>query len=381
MLKATRQHIKDHNTRLVLKTIYDNNAVSRADVARLTGLTRPTVSTIVGALIDDGFVAEAGTGPSVGGKPPIWLQVAADDHLLLCLDVSRNTFRGALINLRGQIVVRQEAAAPGLQGEAALQKATELIDGLLAAALQPILGLSIGTPGLVNPDTGVVHQAVNLGWHDLPLAEQLETRYDKPVYVANDSYAAALAEYTFGEPRDSQNLILVKMGPGVGAGIILNGAIYPGDGLGAGEIGHVVVQPDGELCSCGNHGCLETIASTRALIRQVQVLNPAVLDWAGVVAAFQSGDAAAHTVLNRAAAYLGIALANLIGILNIRHIRLGGDALALGEPFVQLATQNIAHRVLPDMAAQTTITLATLGIESVMLGCAALILKNELGII
>ena len=166
-------------------------------------------------------------------------------------------------------------------GEETLAQTMHMIDEILAADDTPVLGLGLGAPGVIVPSTGVVRNAVNLGWYDVPVRTLLEARYDLPVYVVNDSHAAALAEYTFGGERESDNLILLKVSQGIGAGIILGGRPFYGDGYGAGEIGHLVVQADGSRCTCGNHGCLETIAGTRAILRRAGE----ALQYAGIDAA------------------------------------------------------------------------------------------------
>ncbi|MEW5960964.1 MAG: ROK family transcriptional regulator, partial [Chloroflexota bacterium] len=256
--KATRQQTKEHNKRLIFKTIYDQGQISRADIARLTQLTRATVSSLVGELIEAGLVKEIGYEPSRGGKPGTLLSLINDSRSLIGVDLANSEFRGAVINLRGEVKHRLSWPIHDTNGEAALALVYELIDALAARADRPLLGIGIGTPGLMNPQRGLVRRAVNLDWADLPLGNLLEQRYDLPVYIANDSQVAALAEYTFGKGQNNSNLIVVKVGRGIGAGILLNGQLFYGDGFGAGEIGHIKIEEDGELCRCGNFGCLET---------------------------------------------------------------------------------------------------------------------------
>lgn len=391
MLKATREQTKTHNTELVLKTIYDQNTISRADIARLTHLTRPTVSTIVSRLIDDQYVMEIGQGPSAGGKRPTLLQVDNDSHQLVCVDLGSAEFNGATVNLRGEIGERVSFAVNGHRQEAALQLVYELIDTLLSKATAPVLGIGIGTPGLVNSVQGVIENAVNLEWSELPIRQLLAAHYQKPIYVVNDSHAAAFAEYTFGEPHDSQNLLVVKVGQGVGAGIVLNGQLYYGDGFGAGEIGHVVVVENGELCTCGNFGCLETVVSRPAIMQKARLLaaqHPtsalgqlAGISWEAVVATYHQGDPVVQGLVLEVGRYLGVALANLVGSLNIHHIVIVGRLAAFGEGLLTAVCQSVSQHALPSMARATHITFSSLQSDTVILGCAAIILKHELGII
>lgn len=384
MEKATRQHTRDHNARLVFKTLYDAGALSRADLARATGLTRPTVSTIVTGLIDEGLVVEAGTGPSVGGKPPTMLGVPEAGRHLLCLDLSGANFRGAVIDLRGEIHHREAVPVAGARGTAALALVVDLIDRLEQAAAAPLLGIGVATPGLVDPGEGVVRRAVNLGWSDVALARILEERSSLPVHIANDSKAAALAEYMFGPPRESANLITIRVGQGIGAGIVLNGQLFYGDGFGAGEIGHVVVQEDGRVCSCGNRGCLETTSSTRAILANASKLEgwtSSDVSWDWLAERVTAQDMAAVNLVQTAGRYLGVAAAGLVGGFNIHEIALSGRVVALGDLFLEAVRSEMGRRVLPAMVEATTISYSTLGGDIVLLGASALLLQQELGII
>jgi predicted NBD/HSP70 family sugar kinase len=255
MMKATRQQTRAHNKRLVLRTIYQEQEISRADVARATHLTRTTVSHIVAELIAEGLIEETGFGPSEGGKPPVLLNLVAGSRNLIGVDLANSRFRGGVLDLRGNIIERFDMPIHEQNGELALERVTLLIDSLLEASQGPVLGIGIGTPGLVDAREGIVRRAVNLDWQDLPMRDLLQTRYNLPIYVSNDSHAAALGEYAFGQKREIANLIVIKVGRGTSAGIVLNGRLHYGDGSGAGEIGHVRVVENGKPCLCGQRGC------------------------------------------------------------------------------------------------------------------------------
>ncbi len=380
MKKATKQQSKKHNSRLVLRTIYQNGEMSRADIARATKLTRPTVSSIVSALIKENLVVEAGWGVSAGGKRPLLLQIAYDAHQLISIDLGSHEFRGALSNLNGDISTRRTILTNGDKAESALQLVFNLIDDLVEQASAPILGIGIGTPGVVNQKLGVIRQAVNLGWQDLPIRDLLTARYNLPVYIANDSHMAAIAEYTFGEQRDSRNLIVIKASRGVSAGIVINGRLHYGDGYAAGEIGHVVVVEDGEACRCGNAGCLETVSSSTAILDNVRQSIPDA-DWAYIMAAVDENDPVVSQLIADAGKYLGIAIAHLISNFNIHNIIIAGRVGALGQPFLLPIRQEINRRILPSIAADTHISLSTAGTDIVLLGSAAMVLQHELGVI
>jgi glucokinase-like ROK family protein len=392
--KATQEQTKTHNRNLILKIIYTEGSVSRADIARATGLTRTTASAVVNELIDEGLVVEIGTGRSLGGKPPILLQVVDDCRYLLGIDLADSEFRGVLVNLRGQIKHRLAIPINDRDGEGALALVYQLVDQLIAVSDRPILGIGIGTPGLMDAHRGIVRNAVNLNWRDLPLGNLLEARYRLPVSIANDCQVAALAELTFGNSKNDTNLIVIKAGRGIGAGIIINRQLYYGDDFGAGEVGHVVFEPDGKECRCGNHGCLETLASTRALVQSAKedfrnnpnsALHKIVSDESQIntnvlIEAFKTGDATTLQRINEVGGHLGLAATFLVGSLNINHVVIAGSIARFGEAIIQPIQRRVQQSVLSSLASQTLIETSELGQDIVILGAAALVLAQELGL-
>jgi N-acetylglucosamine repressor len=393
--KANHARTRTHNSQLVLKIIYDGGPISRADIARTTGLTPPTVSDVVVDLVEQGLVEEVGFGPSTGGKRPILLRIIDDSRHLIGLDLARGDFRGAVINLRGEIRHRIDLPLRDRNGEAALALVYELIDTLLEAASSPLLGIGIGAPGLVDALNGVVRRAVNVDWRDVPLRQLLQERYDLPVYMANDCQVAALAEYTFGHGDNTQDLVVINAGYGVGAGIILNGQLLHGNPCGAGEIGHVVVTEGGEPCQCGNFGCLETVASSRAIVRQAQKIavsephsklsqfaaTPNAITLESVCQASDAGDRAVQQMVVEVGQCLGIAAANLVGVLGSCRILLAGSVTCLGPLLLDAMQEEMRQRSFSPLAQDTVIDMVSLGSDIVLLGAAALLLSNELGLL
>ena len=170
--KATHSGTRRANERLVLRTVYEAGRISRADTARATGLTRTTVSDLVDGLLADGLVAEVGTGPSTGGKAPIMLQVPADARYLVGVDVDRDRIRGAIVDLRGEVQGRAQRDLRGHDGGEALLALESLAASLVAQAERPLLGIGIGTPGLIDTAAGIVRWAVGLDWRDEPVGER-----------------------------------------------------------------------------------------------------------------------------------------------------------------------------------------------------------------
>ncbi len=391
--RATHQHTRAYNAGLVLRTVYDLGPISRADVARQTGLTRTSVGEIVGGLITDGLAAEVGRGPSSGGKAPILVQVVDDARSIVALDLGES-FTGAVVNLRGDIRATVEVEVGDANGDAALALVFDLVDGLMSEVPGVLLGIGVGTPGIVDTASGTIHSAVNLDWQELPLGRLLSERYGVPVAVANDTRAAAMAEALFGVGGMADNLVAIKVGRGIGAGVVIGGELFHGDGSSAGEIGHTVVVDDGAACRCGRFGCLETVASSRAIVRRaLEAANEAPGSWLGrrlaehgdlqlddVVAAVEAGDESARLVAVSAGRYLGGTVAALASALDIERIVLLGTVTCLGEPWLAAVREEASRRSLPSIGARTRIEITTSRGNETVQGAAALLLTGQLGL-
>jgi predicted NBD/HSP70 family sugar kinase len=378
--KATHQQTRTFNQQLVLRALHDHSPLSRADLARLTGLTRTSVSDLVGCLIDDGLIEEVGRGRSSGGKSPILLRVAPDGRHLIGLDLGEAQFSGAVVNLRGDILRSLHLPLEGRNGEAAVELVFQLVDALRADDRFPLLGIGIGAPGVIDTRSGTVRWSVNLDWAELGLGPLVENRYGVPVVVANDSHAAALAELTFHRRPRPNNLIVIKVGRGIGAGIILNGQLFQGDGYGAGEFGHISLGHDGAPCRCGRTGCVETLTSMRALVDAAQAVEPTITDETSLVAAFRAGVAGVRQIVLDAARELGLAVGWLIGVLNVRHVLLVGPVVAFGEDWLAEVQRSARSSVLALIARDSQIEFGHVHDDVVALGASALLMEQQLGL-
>jgi predicted NBD/HSP70 family sugar kinase len=247
----------------------------------------------------------------------------------------------------------------------------------------------------MDPEKGVVVNAVNLDWKNLPLARMLMERYQLPIYIANDSQVAALAEFTFGISESGGNIFLIKLGRGVGAGIVIDGHLYYGDEFGAGEIGHVVVDPHGERCRCGNYGCLETKVSSRALVTRAQlnyendpksivhrlVSTPEEINTGILLQAYNEGDHHIESLISTAGQTIGKALAYAVSTLNINTIVISGSLSRFGDGIRHPIEVSIQNSTLPAIARKTRVVLSELGEDIVILGAASMLLNYELGVV
>ncbi|TXN32622.1 ROK family transcriptional regulator [Lacisediminihabitans profunda] len=361
--KVLPEHARGHNRALVLQTLFTAGQQSRADVARRTGLTRVTVSDLVGELIAEGLIVETGQRDgSRPGKPATLLDIGRTAFQVLGIDLSdHSAFRGAVLDLTGTILERAEVPLAGRVGDDALATVFELADELVSLSTRPILGLGVGSPGVVDPD-GVVLEAPNLGWADLPLRSLLAERVGRPVVVANDANAAILAEHSFGNAEG--DMMLVKVGHGVGAGLLLGGSLLSGGRFAAGEIGHVVVGTDGgEECSCGKSGCLETwLAAPRleARIRRAPGQREAILREAG--------------------RRLGIVLAPIVGALDLSELILSGPPALLDGTLAEATRETVRERTMAEFSGDLVLRMTTLGDDIVLRGAAVMVISAELGV-
>ena len=338
--------------------------MSRADLARGTELTPATVSALVAELEAEGLVTEAGTRrlDDQVGKPPTMLRVRPEARNVIALDLSDpQTMRAAVIDFAGTVISDVNLSARGATGDEALERIEMAVAQALEMANAPILGIGVGTPGVVS-GVGEVVEAWHFGWHRVALANRLEEAFGYPTHVSNDANAAAIAEYTRGG-HEVSNLAVVKIGSGVGAGFVLNGLPYRGEHAAAGEIGHLVVDAEGPLCRCGHRGCLE-----------------AFLAVPNIEAALDEQGAEPTTVRRAAASRLGVALAAIVSILDIDHVLISGPRDLLGDGFCEAATNSLRRRCLQSTAASVCVAYSALGDDVVLLGAAGLVLSQELGV-
>jgi predicted NBD/HSP70 family sugar kinase len=363
--KVLPEHARGHNRSLVLQTLYRSGSQSRADLARETGLTRVTISDLVAELMLEGLVVEMGQREDARpGKPATLLDLNRAAFQIVGIDLSGYAdFRGALLDLDGQILERAELPLAGSTGAEATAKVVSLIETLEAKSTLPLLGIGVGSPGVVDL-SGTVLSAPNLGWASEPLQQILENRFGVSVLVSNDANAAVLAEHSFGEANG--DTMLIKVGHGVGGGLLLDGTPLFGSRFAAGEIGHVVVGTDGGAeCACGKRGCLETWLAVPRL--------------EAALAASTSGEESTR-ILTEAGQRLGIALAPVVGALNLSEIVLSGPTELLDGTLATAAIETLRARTMAVFHGDLILRMTTLGEDIVMRGAAAMVLSGQLGV-
>jgi predicted NBD/HSP70 family sugar kinase len=354
-------HGRRHNLSLVLQMLYSVGAMSRADLARRLGMSKVTVSDLVAELIESGHAVELGPSDQVRpGKPATLVDVNRTGLQAIGVDLAAHeVLRAAVLDLDGNILARAERPIGDDTGDAITARVLELVDEIVSAATAPILGIGVGTPGIV-VSGGVVDTAPNLGWRDVPLRDLIADATGLPVFVVNDADAAVHADYTLGNGGD--DLLLVKIGRGVGCGLIVGGQRVRGAHFAAGEIGHVTVGTDGgAVCRCGKTGCLETWVSAPRLEQALA----------------SAGD---DSPLREAGERLGIALAPVVAVLDLAEVVLSGPGHLLDGPLHDSVEQTLRDRLLARPEAELTVRVAHDSDDIVLRGAAVLVLWDQLGV-
>lgn len=356
--KVLPEDARRYNRSLVLSTLFHDAPMSRADLARATGLTRVTISALVADLLVEGLVREKGVSEDVRpGKPATLIDIDDDQLCLIALDLSGNEmFRAARLNLHGVVIEHRSVPIPADLSEA-LGVVCDLAAGIVADAPAKVLGVGVGAPGIVT-NAGVVLKSSNLGWESVDLAGALSAVTGTPVIVTNDANAAVLGEFTFAEA--DQDVLLIRVGRGVGSGLLVAGRVLDGAHLAGGELGHVTVGTDGgPLCGCGKYGCLEAWLSEPALTSRVSAGDPDALRVAGE--------------------RLGIALAPVVGVLDISEVLLSGPAELLDGELREAATETLQSRILTRFHG-VRVRMAGEGDDIVLRGAAVQVLSSQLGV-
>lgn len=360
------EHARLHNLVLVLRSLFHGGAMSRADLARATGLTRVTTSGLIAELIGEGIVVEKGTRASTGpGKPAVLVDLDRVGLQVVALDLSgADEYHGALMDLRGAVIARRRVRR--VSGESSSQAQADVVGlarDLVQAADSRLLGVGVGSPGVISED-GVVLEAPNIGWQGVPLRQLLQDELGVPVVVGNDANAAAQAEYTLGETEP--DLLLIRVGRGVGAGLLIRGTLVTGTHHAAGEIGHVPVgehAADAPSCACGNIGCLEAWISVPRL-----------------TAALHREGADREAILRGAGARLGTVLAPVVSMLNLSDVVVAASPTLFGDTFLDAAGENLRSHTLGRSHAEVRMRVPAESEEIVLRGALVMVLSSELGI-
>ncbi|MDR6227216.1 ROK family transcriptional regulator [Desmospora profundinema] len=387
--------MKSINKSTILNVIRLHGPISRAEIAKMTTLTPPTVTNIVGELLESGVVLESELGESTGGRKPILLTINPSAFQVIGVYVSAHRVLGVVCDLNGKTVDEAEMSlSPQPTAESFLETVQEVIQQLEGGIKQretPLLGIGVGMHGLVDSDRGISLFAPNLSLRNLPLRTFLEEHFRVPIWVENNVRAMVLAESWFGQGKGLDDFICVHVGSGVGAGIFSARSLVRGPSYTAGELGHIIIDSSGPHCGCGNTGCLEAFASGPAMERRARERLRAGAQsllherfegrWEKVTGpvlteAAREGDPFSKEILAETGRWLGIGLANLVNLLNPRRIILNGGVFDAGSLVLEPLENTVRERALSAPAEDVTIVVSDLGKKAGATGSATLVLQT-----
>jgi glucokinase-like ROK family protein len=382
------------NRSLILNLIRQEGTVSRAAIAKRTSLSRSTVSSIISELLGENLVTEIGQGHSSGGRRPILINFNYRAGYLVGVDLGATHILVLVTDLNGETIARQETDfAISVGPEIGLKKAADVVRRCLDHAgvrLDQVVGLGMGVPGPVEYALGrVVAPPIMPGWHGVALRDRLAEDLKLPVYLDNDANLGALGERWRGAGRGCPNLVYIKIGTGIGCGLILNGELYRGDVGSAGEIGHVTIDENGPPCKCGSYGCLESMAGGPAIalraqqsiragqataLSEVQPIES--ITARDVALAARAGDRLAQQLFADAGKHIGVALASLANLLNPGLIIIGGGVAQAGDLLLEPIRKTVEQRALQSVVQNTRIIQSALGRDATALGAVSLALNE-----
>lgn len=378
--RANRDLIRSINRSNLLNVIKTKGEVSRVELAHLTGLSPATVTTITGQLIREGLILEKATGDSTGGRPPIMLALNPRGGFVIGIKLMEGQAVGALTDLNATILAKDSVELKDTQETLAIEAMINLVNRLVADACikkKQLLGVGIGLAGVVDFSRGIVKQNPIFGWKNVSLRDLLKTRLKVPIYIDNDVNTLTLSEQWIEPGPPVDNFIVVTLGRGVGMGIVINGQIYRGKNGGAGEFGHIIVEPDGKICECGRRGCLETLISDHALVdRAKNQVSPDIVTMDDLLSYVKKGNENAIQILNQAGALLGRQLANLVNLFDPKLIIISGEGIRMGDEFFLSVRKAFQMNVMPGLTNDTEIRVNPWGNDIWALGAASLVIAE-----
>jgi predicted NBD/HSP70 family sugar kinase len=380
------ESLRARNRARALAVLGRRGAASQADIVRETGLSRTTVSSLVAELLTDGLVIERADSerqspsPS-GGRPATLLSLEPSSGGFVGIDFGREVVRVAVADRAGELLVdaRSDRLEVANEADEALAIAEAMVRrSLREADVLPdrVLGAGVAVSAPVRSDSpGFASGVIFPGWAEINVAEFLRGRLDVPVHVGNDANLGALAEATFGAGRGKRNLFYVMLSEGIGGGVIVDGRIYLGRAGAAGELGHIVVDPEGQVCRCGNRGCLATVAGGAALTAALRQIRGPHMTVDELIGLSNEGDPGAARLIADAGQAVGRVLAGTCGVLDPELVIIGGELAPAGRPLLESVTASLERWISP-ATGHYPVALGELGAKAEVLGAVALAMSH-----
>jgi predicted NBD/HSP70 family sugar kinase len=384
---GTLAWLRERNRERVIGALREQGRTSQADIARVTGLSRTTVSKLVAELKGSGLVGELEVGAPDprgghhGGRPPVQLTLRDSSKAVVGIDFGHSHVQVAVADLAHNVLAeRIRYLDVNHQATEALDASVAMVDEVLGEAgmrRAGVIGAGIGIPGPVDRVLGTAGSASILpGWVGLRIGVEMERRLGLPVEIENDANLGALAELTWGAGRDCSTFAYLKAATGIGAGIVIDGKLLRGASGTAGEIGHTTLHEGGALCYCGNRGCLETVASGPAIIALVGTSNGESLTLAVVIERAASGDVRCRRAISDAAREIGVAVAGLCNLINPERVVVGGLLSRAGDLVLAPIRESIRRFAVQAAADRVQVVPAVFVERAELLGSVALALRT-----
>lgn len=376
---ARRQLLKAINRAAILNAIKAHGEIARTDIAAATGLSPATVTSLTAELIRDGLIFEKETGASRGGRRPILLALNAEGAYVVGIKLAEEDATLALTDLNARIVARRTIQLGARDPLSTSRQLARGVIALLKAAgvtRNRLLGVGVGLAGVIDSQAGICRTSPHNGWREVPFSKLLEDELDCIVYLDNNVNTLTLVEQLYGAGQQVPNFLVITVGHGIGLGIVANGQVVRGAGGGAGEFGHIVLDPDGFACTCGNRGCLETFVADAWLVRRAQMQGLDVDGPDALTRLAQAGDARAVKVFAQAGEVLGRAVANLVNLFNPSLILISGEGVRAGELLFAPMRAAIQCHMFAQLAEDLEIRVEPLTDETWARGAAGLVLER-----
>jgi predicted NBD/HSP70 family sugar kinase len=383
--------MRSHNSRLLLELLWRAGELSRADLARESGLSRSTVSAIVADLLDAGIVSESHVAPSQGGRPPIVLRIEEDRFCIVGVELGASHITALRIDLRGRVRAEASREHPVEHDPAgSMALLFTLIDQVLVGSQgSALVGVGLAVPCPIDPrQPDRLSTRILPRWGEVRPGTELFERYGASVLVDNDANLGAVAERWWGAGQAAADFSYVKVATGVGSGHIFGGEVYRGAYGIAGEIGHTAIDPAGPPCRCGRQGCLEAMIGSASMVRRAREQLAAGVESAlraaspltlgAILGAARAGDALALRIVGEAGQYLGIAVANLVNLLNPSLVVLGGPLTEAGALILEPMQRELHERALWTSIETTDVRVSALGHRAIALGAGTAVLHAAL---
>jgi len=383
---SPNQNIRNFNKHSAVDLIrFATTGISRTDLADQMGLTRAAVTMIVNDLIDNGVILEAESRAIPNGRPPVVLEINPKRGMVAAIDMGATHVNIALADFSAKIIEETSLPFDINQGpQVCLAEVSRILRELvdrIGIRISQLTAVGVGVPGPVIKDAGMVMSPpIMPGWDRFPIRDTLEKEWGCPVSLNNDAELGALGEWAYGAGRGEKNLAYIKVGSGIGAGLIINQQIYGGTTGSAGEIGHITIDENGPLCTCGNHGCMEAFAGGNAIATQAKKMVQSgkrtllsnipieSLTAQEVAESARRGDLPSQEIIMRAGTFIGIAIAGLVNLFNPSAVIIGGGVAQAGDLLTTSIRQAVRERSLRASEQGVHITTAMLGRRSSLMG-------------